>query len=155
MHRMRPSAATIIAALAVVVVSLGTYVASTTLAQKDAAKPTFMLNLTSGQEDLHAAWMGLRLAEYAVDAHRDVVVFLNVRGAEFSRADLSDAIRYREELPIGKMLQELLSRGATVYVCPHCMGSCGIEEQSLAPGIKVAGPHLFDHLKADAVVFSY
>ena len=155
MMRFRSVAALAVLALGLVVGAF--MLGAEATARQDAARnrPTFMLNLTSGQEDVHAAWMGLRLAQYALDENREVVIFLNVRGAEFARADLPDAIRFRDEKPMREILQNMMSRGAVIYACPHCMGVCGITEDNMLAGIETASPKMFEHMKADTVVFSY
>lgn len=43
---------------------------------------------------------------------------------------------------IRKKLGELVSKGATVLICPMCMKHYGIKESDLLPGVKVGNPDL-------------
>jgi hypothetical protein len=52
--------------------------ASTRIESGPEPAPALVINLTSGPENLHAARMGLRLAEHGLADGRRVVVFLNV-----------------------------------------------------------------------------
>lgn len=42
-------------------------------------KPTLVINLTSGESDLHAVVMGLHFAEHGLADNREVVIFFNVK----------------------------------------------------------------------------
>jgi intracellular sulfur oxidation DsrE/DsrF family protein len=41
-----------------------------------------------------------------------------------------------------KALDELMNKGATVFVCPMCMNHYDIREADLLPGMKVGNPQL-------------
>jgi predicted peroxiredoxin len=119
-------------------------------------RPVFVLNLTSGKEDLHAVWMGLQLAEHALNDGREVVLFLNVHAAELAARQTSDKLAFQEKPPVQKLLKGLTSRGAHLLVCPACLEVLGIEADALIEGAQLASREgLFGRLGADAVVFSY
>lgn len=120
------------------------------------SKPSFMLNITSGKEDLHKVTMALQLAGHALDDGRDVTLFLNVRAPEFAHKNLSDTFVLRDNPPIKQMIADLMTRGAHVVVCPHCAEVMGVTEADLIPGAKLASrERLFGKLGPDAVVFTY
>lgn len=125
-------------------------------ADQAAAKPSFVLNITSGSEDLHSVTMALQLAGHALDDGRDVSLFFNVRGPELARADLSEKVAFHGNPPIRKMIASLQERGATVIACPHCMEVLGVTADDLLPGARVATRELlFGKLPPGAVVFTY
>lgn len=126
------------------------------LATQGSEKPTMVLNITSGKEDLHAVTMALQLAGHALNDGREVVLFFNVRAPEFARADLPDTFHFGENPPIKKMIADLIAGGAQPLVCPHCAAAMGVKETDFAPGMKMASREsLFGKLGPDAVVFTY
>ncbi len=121
-----------------------------------ASKPCLVLNLTSGKEDLHSVTMALQLAHHALDDGRAAVLFLNVRGAELARKDLSPALKLGSNPPVGEMLAKLIERGGTVIACPACMEVMGVKSDDLATGVQMANRSLlFGRLGPDTAVFTY
>ena len=119
-------------------------------------KPAMVLNVTSGREDVHAVTMALQLAGHGLDDGREVVLFLNVRAADFARRDLSEAIAFGGNPPVKKMIAALIGRGARVLVCPHCAKVLGVAEDDIIDGARLATREsLFGALGTNSVVFSY
>ena len=124
--------------------------------QAGQARPCLVLNITSGKDDLHAATMALQLAGHALDDGRDVVLFMNVRAPELARKDFSPTLAFHDNPPLQTMLKQLMERGATMLVCPHCMKVQGVTPADLLPGAEVASREtLFGNLGPNAHVFSY
>lgn len=125
-------------------------------AQEEVVKAPVLMSVTSGKEDLHSVTMALQLANHALEDGRDVTIFFSVRGPEMARADLSEAVVFRDNAPIATMLAELIGKGAKVYVCPHCMAVLGIAEEDLAEGVAVASREaVFGPIDAGGSVFSF
>ncbi len=126
-------------------------------AAPDRQKPTLVINLTSGVEDLHAVVMGLHFAEHGLADGRQVVVFFNVKAPPLARKTLDDSVRFKEMPPVRTMVADLLKQGAKMVVCPMCAEITGVETDELTPGIEMIKDRkqIFDHLHADSVVFTY
>jgi predicted peroxiredoxin len=126
-------------------------------AQPGPNKPTLVINLTSGESDLHAVAMGLHFAEHGLADSREVVVFVNVKSPPLARKDLADSVRFQDMPPIKQMIAKLQQGGAKMVVCPMCAEVMGVKAAELAPGIKMIQyrKQIFDHLHANSVVFSY
>ena len=125
-------------------------------AQNAEKSKTFILNLTSGANDVHAAWMGLRLAEHALDDDRDVVIFLNVHAPPLASTNAPSSLRFADHPPLPEYLAELATRGAKIIACPNCMKSTGVAEEDLIPGVTIANREkLFGMMEPNTVVFSY
>jgi predicted peroxiredoxin len=123
---------------------------------KSQSAPVVVINLTSGAEDLHSAWMGLSLARMSLEEKRDVVVFLNVRGPVFASRSKGARLAYRQHPRLSATLTGLAGRGARVLVCPLCARELGITEKDLIPGASFATKQsLFSKLGENTVVFSY
>jgi len=126
------------------------------LASQNSARPTLLLNVISGKEDLHAVTMAMQLANHGLNDNRNVVLFLNVRGPELASRELSNAFAFGENPPVRKMLADLIANGAQVLVCPACAKVMGVKEDELVAGAKLATREsLFGNLDANAVVFTY
>ena len=144
--------------LAVSLVLLGAYITNAgDPGASDAQKPTLVINLTSGTEDLHAVVMGLHFAEHGLADGREVVIFFNVKAPPLARKSLDDSVRFEDLPPVREMVSDLLEQGAKVVVCPMCAGITGVETDELAPGIEMIEDRkqIFDHMHANSVVFTY
>jgi len=121
------------------------------------AKPTLVINLTSGKEDLHAVVMGFHLAEHGLADRREVVLFFNVKAPPLARKTLDESVRFEDLPPVRVMINGLIEKGAKILVCPMCAEITGVSADELAPGVTMIEDRrqLFDHLHADAVVFTY
>jgi predicted peroxiredoxin len=144
--------------LATSVVLLGAYITNAgDPAAPDTQKPTLVINLTSGTEDLHAVVMGLHFAEHGLADGREVVIFFNVKAPPLARKSLDDSVRFEEMSPVREMIADLLKQGAKMVVCPMCAGITGVEADELAPGIEMIQDRkqIFDHMHTNSVVFTY
>ncbi|MBN2476377.1 MAG: DsrE family protein [Pirellulales bacterium] len=123
----------------------------------DSPKPTLVVNLTSGQDDLHAVVMAFHFAEHGLDDGREVVVFFNVASPPLACKNLDASVKFREMPPVRAMVAHLLNRGAKIVVCPLCAKITGVTAEELAPGIAMIKDRrqIFGHLHGEAVVFSY
>ncbi|HUU82078.1 MAG TPA: DsrE family protein [Phycisphaerae bacterium] len=143
-------------AACVVLAGLG-YVAYTAQAdQPQQDKPTIVINLTSGKEDLHSATMALELAGHGLKDGRAVIVFLNVRAPELADKNLPATCGLADKPAIRDTITNLMQEGATFLCCPSCMKVLGVQETDLIPGVKLATRELlFGNMGADTAVFSY
>ena len=118
--------------------------------------PVLLLNVTADPlEDPHSVTMALQLAGHGLDDGRDVVLFLNVRAVPVATTDLPGDLSFHAE-PIEALLTDLVSRGAEVHVCPHCMKALGIPESALIDGAQVTSREaLFARLTPETNVFTY
>jgi predicted peroxiredoxin len=125
--------------------------------QATLGKPTLVINLTAGTDDVHRAAMGLHLAEHGLAAEREVVVFFNVKAVELARGDLDESVALEGTGPVRALVAKLIAEGAQGLVCPMCAKEMGVTEADLAEGIQMISDRmqLLDHLHANSVVFTY
>ncbi len=128
-------------------------------------KPVFIV-LTSGVSDTPRCMMAFGLAESALDAGRKVVVYLDVSAPELARKNKSDkpfvagrrtaAARGMEaSASLQKALGALMAKGAKVYVCPMCIKTLKITQDSLLDGITILTDSELLDMTSDATVLSY
>jgi sulfur relay (sulfurtransferase) complex TusBCD TusD component (DsrE family) len=87
------------------------------------------INLTSDVKE-HRTEMALVFASKALKRGHDVTVFLNDKAVTGAVATNPDGVEARDQMAI------LMSKGATVIACGHCMTHYGIDPTSLLKGIK-------------------
>ena len=98
------------------------------------ADPLF-INLIS--DDAHRADMAISFGKNQLERSHPLTIFLNDKGVFIGSKE--NAAKFA---PHQKMLGELMSKGATVLICPMCMKHYGIKEADLLPGVKVGNPDL-------------
>jgi predicted peroxiredoxin len=151
---------TILAALIMALTGASALAASPALAQAAAseagAKPTVVVNITRGKDELHAVSMAIGLASDAIKAGRRSVIFLNVHAPVFAAADLPANVKFADFPPVKEMLASFVAAGGELYVCGHCASILKIPESNLIKGAVVTmHGDLYKKLPAAAVTFSY
>ncbi len=125
------------------------------VAAPPAPQITFFSITSDGASDPHSVTMGLQLANHALDAGREVVLFFNVRGTTVPTKAFPADLAFHAE-PIATLLAGLIQRGAEVHVCPHCMEALGVAEADLIDGARVTTRDaLFAKLGPETNVFTY
>ncbi|HTN71608.1 MAG TPA: DsrE family protein [Methylomirabilota bacterium] len=105
-----------------------------TLAFAGSADPLFV-NLTT--DDSHRANMGITLGKNQFERGHPLTIYLNDKGVFIGSK--ANAAKFPSQQ---KALSELMSKGATVIICPMCMQHYGVKEADLLPGLKVGNPEV-------------
>jgi predicted peroxiredoxin len=115
-----------------------------------------LFNVTSSPtDDPHAVTMALQLAGHALEDGRIVVLFFNVRAVSVPTNGLAEDLAFHAE-PIKRLLADLITRGAEVHVCPHCMHALGVAPDDLVAGAVVTDREkLFARIGPNTVAFTY
>ncbi len=96
--------------------------------------PLFV-NLTT--DDAHRANMGISFGKNQLERGHPLTIFLNDKGVLIgSKANTAKFADHQ------KVLSDLISKGATVLICPMCMKHYGVKESDLIPGLKIGNPEL-------------
>ena len=98
----------------------------------DAAKTTLFVNITT--DDTWTAHMALFYAEQVLGMGHPVAVFLNVRGVRLADRDTPQEPDALSGKTSREMLQNLIGKGATVYVCGMCTKLAGMTEDDWIEG---------------------
>jgi sulfur relay (sulfurtransferase) complex TusBCD TusD component (DsrE family) len=117
--------------LFVIALSLGSIVTPALAGDTD---PLFV-NLTT--DDPHRANMGITFGKNQLERGHPLTIFLNDKGVLIGSKTNSERFANHQ-----KALGELMSKGATVLICPMCMKHYGVKEAELLPGLKVGNPEL-------------
>lgn len=119
-------------------------------------KPIMFFSLTSNPlVDAHSMTMAFQLANHALEDGRTVVLFFNVKAVTIPTKDFDENIAFHAQ-PIKQLLADLITKGAYVHVCPHCMEALGVKPEDLITGAKVTTrSELFSFITPQTVVFTY
>ena len=93
------------------------------------------INMTT--DDPHRANMAITFGANQFGRGHPLTIFLNDRGVLVGAR--ANASRYGEHQ---KKLAELMSKGATVLICPMCSKHYGVPQGDVLPGIQVGSPEL-------------
>jgi predicted peroxiredoxin len=150
----------IIAVIALALAGVSPLLPSSASAQAPATdkaeKPTVVVNITRGKDDLHAVSMAIGLASDAIKAGRRSVIFLNVHAPVLAAADLPADVKFADFPPVKEMLASFVAAGGGLYVCGHCAAVTKVAESNLIKSAVVTGHgDLFKKLPASAMTFSY
>jgi len=96
--------------------------------------PLFV-NLTS--DDPHRANMAITFGGNQHELGHPLTIFLNDKGVLIGSKANSDKFADQQEV-----LAELISKGATVIICPMCMKHYGVQESDLLPGLQIGAPEV-------------
>ena len=110
---------------------IGGFTAPTLAGETD---PLFV-NLTT--DDPRRANMGISFGANQLERGHPLTIFLNDKGVS-----IGSAVNSAKFADHQKALGELMSKGATVLICPMCMKHYGVQEADLVPGIKIGNPDL-------------
>ncbi len=108
--------------------------AVTTPALAGDTDPLFV-NLTS--DDSHRANMAITFGAKQNERGHPLTVFLNDKAVLIGSKANADKFADHQ-----KALTALMSKGATILICPMCMKHYGVKEADLLPGLKVGSPEL-------------
>lgn len=116
-----------------------------------------LLSVTSdAKEDPQSVDMAMKLAGFALDEGRKVVLFFNVKGVTLPTTSFPDDFAFQKDQPIKQQLETLIDRGVDVHVCPVCMAPLGIKDSDLMAGANVTTrPSLFRQIGPGTTVFTY
>ncbi|WP_437283378.1 DsrE family protein [Sorangium sp. So ce375] len=123
---------------------------------EDVLQRTLLFNVTSGQEDVHAATMALMAASNSLDAGWSTILYFDVHAPVLASRNLSNNDALASERPAKELLAAAMSKGAKVFVCPHCMQVAGVEAEVLVEGANPAALQaVLDQLRGDVIFLSY
>ncbi len=88
-------------------------------------------------EKMSVAWS---IANGGVKSGLDVTIFLTSSAVDCVRKGAADLVRLNPlDPPVGEMIQNVRSQGASVLVCPPCAKVRGYSESDLLDGVVITG----------------
>jgi predicted peroxiredoxin len=119
-------------------------------------KKKLVILITRGLDDERSsvAWS---IANAGIASDLEVTVFLAASGVDWVRKGAADVARLNPLDPTLKdMIENLMSNGGNVLVCPPCAKVRGYSEEDLIEGAIVAGaPTMLEVVKQGAATLSF
>lgn len=93
-------------------------------------------------DEPHRVRMALSFGMKFLELGHPLIIFLNDRGVLVGSKNNADQFVEQQ-----KMLNNLIQKGAVVFICPMCMEHYGVKETDLLPGLRIANaPSLEEYL---------
>ena len=119
-------------------------------------KQKLVIVISRGFDDERSsvAWS---IANSSVASGFELTVFLVAAGVDWVRKGAADAARPNPlDPPIREMMNNVMSSGGKILVCPPCAKVRGYGEGDLVDGVVIAGaPAMLEHVKQGASTLSF
>jgi predicted peroxiredoxin len=97
-----------------------------------------VVHLTHTTDDLHAAFMALKLASVLQSSGASVHLFVDLEGARVADKRVPGDLRWGSgDTTLGELYDALVKAGGTVVVCPHCATAAGLDQANLRRGARI------------------
>jgi predicted peroxiredoxin len=117
---------------------------------------SFCVSITSSKDNPAKATVGFAMANAAVAANKDTMVFLSIDGVRLSQKGYADSIHEQEFPPLKELINGFAKAGGKIYVCSACFKQRGLAENNLVEGATiVAGAKLIEFLSGGAPCITY
>src|SRR5437763_4674322 len=115
-----------------------------------------IVGCTHGEEDPDRVVTAYLTAGAALDAGKDVVMWLTVDGVRLALEGYADRIRADMDPPVERVHAEFVEKGGRFYVCPVCFNERGLDAEQLVASAEIKGATPLMEFAGDgAMTFSY
>jgi predicted peroxiredoxin len=115
------------------------FVAPLTVQAEPAAPPqAAVVHLTHATDDLHAAFMALKLAGAMQEKGARVTLLLDLEGVRVADTRQPGDLVWGHGEPLATYYDSFVKGGGKVLVCPHCAAAAGMDAKVLRPGAQIA-----------------
>jgi predicted peroxiredoxin len=114
-----------------------------------------VINLKHYTDDLHAAFMALKIGAGLQKQGAQVTIFVNLEGVRLVDKGTPGDLKWGvSEATPAALLAEFMSAGGTVLVCPHCAQAAGMGLDQIRDGAVLADHHgvIEIFMQADKVI---
>lgn len=118
--------------------------------------PKLLINLTTAQDNADKTTVAFVVANAAIAAGQEVVIFLNVEAVRLATPGYADAITAEGFKPLQELLHAFTENGGKLWVCPPCFNARKLDKDHLVSGaIFAGGPAVVEFLGQGAASLSY
>jgi len=117
--------------------------------------PSYVIMLTRFDGETDRVATALALANGALAAGSEVLLWLTVDGAKLARHGAADALVAKNFPPVAELLALFVECGGRIGVCPPCGDAHGITDETLLPGAQWMGAAAMLLEARDRQVFSF
>jgi len=94
-------------------------------------QPKYLFTVTTYDSDPDRVATPFVLANSALAAGGDVLVWLTVDGANLARKGAADALRPKSFPPVAELLKAFTANGGRIGVCPPCGKTHGVTDENM------------------------
>jgi predicted peroxiredoxin len=117
---------------------------------------SFCVSITSAKDNCDKATIGFAMADAAVAAGKDTMVFLSSEGVRLSQKGYADSINEKGFPPLRELMDNFAKAGGKIYVCTVCFKNRDLAENNLVAGAKImGGDKLIEFLSGGAPCVCY
>jgi predicted peroxiredoxin len=115
-----------------------------------------IVSCTHGDEDPDLVTVSYLTAGAALDAGKEVVLWLSAEGVRLGLDGYADKIRTDAEPTVAKIHAQFIEKGGRFFVCPICFNDRGLDESELVDNAELKGATPLMEFAGDgATTFSY
>src|SRR5436190_11520021 len=115
-----------------------------------------IVGCTHGEEDPDRVVCAYLTAGAALDAGKDVVMWLTVEGVRLALNGYADRIRADLDPPVERVHAQFIEKGGQFYVCPVCFNERDLDTEQLVENAEIKGASPLMEFAGDgATTFSY
>jgi predicted peroxiredoxin len=96
-----------------------------------------VVHLKHYTDDLHAAFMAVKLAGAFKEKGADVTMFVNLEGVRLVDRGTPLDMKWGHSKELTAYFESYINAGGTVLVCPHCAMAAGLEAKDLREGARI------------------
>lgn len=105
----------------------------------DAKTQNAVVHLSNLTNDLHAAFMAVKLGTAMQSGPANVTLFVDLEGVRLVDSEQPLDLRWGPgHKGLAEYYDAFVASGGKVLVCPHCANAAGIDSDSLRPGAQIA-----------------
>jgi predicted peroxiredoxin len=118
--------------------------------------PKLLINLTTALDNPDKTTVAFVVANAAVAAEQEVVIFLSVEGVRLATPGYADDVAVAGFKPLKELMASFVDGGGRMWVCPPCFNARGLDKEQTVPGASFAGgPAVVEFLGQGAASLSY
>ena len=115
-----------------------------------------LINLATGMEDAERVTVAFLVATAALTQGREVVVWATKDAVRLGLPGTMQGEACDGCPPLDRLWQQFVEGGGTLWLCPICLNSRGLQDAELTESTTVAGATpMLEWAGSDATVFSY
>jgi predicted peroxiredoxin len=98
-----------------------------------------LINLTTAKDNADKTVVAFVIANAALAAGQEVVIFLNIESVRLATPGYADDIVSEGFKPLKELLAAYLENGGKLWVCPPCFNARGLDKDNMLVGATFAG----------------
>lgn len=115
-----------------------------------------IVGCSSGEENPDAVIVSYLTAGAALDAGKEVVLWLTSDGVRLGMKGYADGIRVDQDPPVARVHAQFIEKGGRFFVCPVCFKERELDESELVENAELKGATPLMEFAGDgAMTFTY